>query len=200
MESPAAKVEPTPLLLASPGFTAQNFLDYMKQAATQQGLKQLFALINKTVVAHSSSNSSAALSEVLASKAVTNQMTNTRFARESQLLDRFYDSLRKDDGKASYGVKDVEKCVERGAVGAGGGVLLISNKLFRSQDIAERRRWVECVEKVKAAGGDVRVLSDVHESGQRLEMLGGVAALLNYPIFDLEDEDNEGDEDDETAG
>jgi len=40
-------------------------------------------------------------------------------------------------------------------------------------------------------GGEVRVLSSEHESGRRLEGLGGIAAILTFPLEDL-DEDEEG--------
>lgn len=143
-------------------------------------------------VTHSSSSNLSALSEVLASPAVTAKLQDTKFARETQLIDRFYESLRKDDGRAWYGPDDVERCVEKGAVGRGGGVLLISNRLFRAQDVAERKRWVALVDRVKGVeGGEVRVLSEVHESGKRLEALGGIAAILTYPIFDVDDGDDE---------
>ncbi|MBW4971697.1 hypothetical protein KZY98_14660, partial [Croceibacter atlanticus] len=33
-------------------------------------------------------------------------------------------------------------------------------------------------------GGEVRVLSSDHESGKRLDGLGGIAALLTFPIAD----------------
>lgn len=106
--------------------------------------------------------------------------------------------LRKDDGRAWYGPKEVEKAVEKGAVGRGGGVLLISNSLFRAQDVASRRRWVELVDKVNdVEGGEVRVLSSEHESGKRLEGLGGVAAILTFPLDDL---DESGDEDELANG
>jgi protein pelota len=74
--------------------------------------------------------------------------------------------------------------------------------LFRSQDIATRRRWVKVVDDVKAEGGEVRVLSSMHESGKRLEGLGGIAAILTYPIEDLDEglEDDEGAEAEAEAG
>ena len=78
--------------------------------------------------------------------------------------------------------------IERGAVGKGGGVLLISNSLFRSQDIQTRKKWVGVVDAVKEQGGEVRVLSSMHESGKRLEGLGGIAAILTYAIEDLDEE------------
>ena len=93
--------------------------------------------------------------------------------------------------QVAQGVKEVLQCVEKGAVGRGGGVLLISNNLFRNQDTTERKKWVALVDRVKdVEGGEVRVLSEAHESGIRLEALGGIAALLSYPIYEL-DEDEE---------
>ncbi len=72
-------------------------------------------------------------------------------------------------------------------------MLLISDSLFRSLDIRVRKRWVSLVDRVKdVEGGEVRVLSSLHESGKRLEALGGVAAILTFPIADL-DEDEEDD-------
>jgi protein pelota len=131
----------------------------------------------------------------LKSPAVTSQLKDTKFARETRLIDNFYDSIRRDDGKAWYGVKEVLQCIEKGAVGRGGGVLLINNNLFRSQNVEERKKWVALVDRVRdVEGGEVRVLSEAHESGKRLAALGGLAAMLSYPIYELEDEENEGGE------
>ena len=58
----------------------------------------------------------------------------------------------------------------------------------------ERQRWVSLVDRVRdVEGGEVRVLSSDHESGRRLDGLGGVAAILTFPI---EDHDEEREEDD----
>lgn len=187
--------EPRPLLLASPGFLAQNFYAYMKKVAQEGNNKALSTLLPVVTVTHSSNAQLSSLAEVLKSPGVTSRLRNARFQRETQLLDQFSESLRRDDGKAWYGPKEVMKCVEKGAVGRGGGVLLISNDLFRAKDVKERRKWVALVDKVREEeGGEVRVLSSAHESGKRLEALGGVAALLTYPIYDLdEEEDIDGD-------
>jgi len=73
-------------------------------------------------------------------------------------------------------------------------VLLISNGLFRSQEIEVRKRWVKLVDEVKEQGGEVRVLSSMHESGRRLESLGGVAVICTWPIEDLDDGEVEEDD------
>ena len=183
-----------PLLLASPGFTASSFQQYIKTQAASGANKQLLQLLPKITVTHSASAHLHSLSEVLSSQAVTSKLSDTKFARETQLMDRFYELMRKDDARAWYGPKECEAAVERGAVGKGGGVILISNALFRSQEIKTRQRWVKLVDEVKEQGGEVRVLSSMHESGKRLEGLGGIAAILTYPIEDLGDGGNEEDD------
>lgn len=180
--------DPKPLLLASPGFTASSFQQFIKGQASNSANKQLQQLLPKIIVAHSASAHLHSLSEVLSSSAVMSKLSDTKFARETILMDKFFELIRKDDARAWYGPKECEAAVERAAVGKGGGVLLISNALFRSQDIRVRQRWVKLVDEVKEQGGEVRVLSSMHESGKRLEGLGGIAAILTYPIEDLDQE------------
>jgi len=190
--------ESKPILLASPGFTAASFQKHIVDTATSTGNKPLLANKSNFIVVHSSSGHLHSLNEVLKSPEVLVRLKDTKYARETRLMDDFMTLLRKDDGRAWYGPKEVEKAVEKGAVGRGGGVLLISNSLFRAQDVASRRRWVELVDKVKdVEGGEVRVLSSEHESGKRLEGLGGVAAILTFPLDDL---DESGDEDELANG
>ncbi|KAA8647287.1 putative translation factor pelota [Aspergillus tanneri] len=180
-----------PILLASPGFVAAGFQKYIQSVATTStpGLKRLLPSI---VVVHSASGYLHSLAEVLQSPAVKTILADTKYARETKLMDEFLDQLRKETNKATYGPREVESAVDQGAVGRGGGVLIISNRLFRSQDVAERKRWVSLVDRVRdVEGGEVRVLSSDHESGRRLDGLGGIAALLTFPIVeeDMESED-----------
>lgn len=135
------------------------------------------------------------LAEVLKSPAVKARLSDTKYARETAIMDTFFENLRKETNKATYGPKEVESAVDQGAVGRGGGVLLISNRLFRAQNVAERQRWVSLVDRVREVeGGEVRILSSDHESGQRLEGLGGVAALLTFPILEEDSEEGSGDD------
>lgn len=187
----AADSKSPPLLLASPGFTASSFHKYILASAQRANDKPLVNYARTSIlVTHSSSGHVHALSEVLKTPAVLSRLSDTRYARETALMERFFELLRADDGRAWYGPKEVERAVEKGAVGRGGGVLLISNKLFRAQDVAERKRWVGLVEQVRGQeGGEVRVLSSAHESGKKLEGLGDVGAILTFPLLDLDEEE-----------
>ncbi|KAI2084611.1 Translation factor pelota [Ophidiomyces ophidiicola] len=180
-----------PVLLASPGFTATSFQKHIQAASS--GKPELKSLLDNTIVVHSSSGHVHSLAEVLQSPTVQARLSNTKYARETAIMDTFYTHLRMDTNKATYGAKEVESAVDQGAVGRGGGILLISNRLFRSQSVHERRRWVSLVDRVRdVEGGEVRVLSSDHESGKRLDGLGGVAAILTFPIIedDHEEDDN----------
>jgi len=178
---------PKPLLLASPAYTATQFQSFIKAQAASGTNKGLQELLPKITVAQSASGHLHSLNEVLSSPAVTAKLSDTKFARETQLVDHFFTLIRKEDNRAWYGPRESEKAVEQGAVGKGGGVLLISNGLFRSQEIEVRKRWVKLVDEVKEQGGEVRVLSSMHESGRRLESLGGVAVICTWPIEDLDE-------------
>lgn len=180
-----------PVLLASPGFVAAGFQKYIQSEAStaMPGLKRLLPSV---VVVHSASGYLNSLSEVLQSPAVKNMLSDTKYARETRLMDDFLDQLRNETNKATYGPREVESAVDQGAVGRGGGILIMSNRLFRSQDVAERKRWVSLVDRVRdVEGGEVRILSSDHESGRRLDGLGGIAALLTFPIIedDLDSEE-----------
>ncbi|KAI1653222.1 hypothetical protein F4813DRAFT_276815 [Daldinia decipiens] len=183
---------PRPLLLASPGFVAGDFKKYISDEGARRTDKTMMAMAKEATVVHSSSGHLHSLNEILKSSEVTATMKNMKFSKETRIMDDFFDKLRKDDGRAWYGTAPVEKAVREGAVGRGGGVLLINNSLFRSMDIATRRRYVAMVDKVKEDGGEARILSSDHESGQRLDALGGIAAILTYPMLDLDEDDETG--------
>ena len=65
--------------------------------------------------------------------------------------------------------------------------LLITDDLFRNSDIARRQKFVELVNSVKDSGGTVHVFSSLHVSGEQLAQISGIAAILRFPLPDLED-------------
>lgn len=185
--------QPRPLLLASPGYVATNFKHYIAEEGAKLADKKLMSLAKNVTITHSSSGNVHSLNEVLKNKEVLALMKERKSTSETKYMDELSERLRKEDGRAWYGIKPVAKAVAEGAAGRGGGVLLINNDLFRSQDINTRKQYVALVDKVKEDGGDARVLSSDHESGKRLEGMGGVAAILTYPMFDLDESDDEDD-------
>jgi len=92
-------------------------------------------------------------------------------------------------------VKHVELALQQQAV----ETLLISDELFRAQDIQVRARYVALVDGVREAGGVVRIFSSLHVSGEQLGQLSGVAAILRFPLPDPEEDDDDDDDDDDAV-
>lgn len=180
------------VLVASPGFVKDQFTDYMFSQAQKMDDKSLMENKSKFVLVHSSSGFKHSLKEVLSDPAVTAKLTDTKAASEVKILDDFYTMLQVDSDKAYYGVKHCERAAEEQAV----EILLISDGLFRAQDIGQRKRYVALVDSVRENGGDVRIFSSLHVSGEQLGQLSGVAAILRFPMPEEEDyQDRDSDSD-----
>ncbi|KAJ3074447.1 hypothetical protein HDU98_011230 [Podochytrium sp. JEL0797] len=172
------------LIVASPGFYKDQLLEYMKQQAIQTENKPFLQFLPKLLLIHCSSGQKHALGEALQDVGVQSRLEDTKFAVEVRALAKFFEMLSRDPDRAFYGFKHVEMAAEKGAI----GTLLLSDDLFRSNDIATRKKYIALVEHIKSTGAAVMILSSLHTSGEQLKNLTGIAAILNFPLPDLEDE------------
>ncbi|KTW31947.1 mRNA surveillance protein pelota [Pneumocystis jirovecii RU7] len=173
------------ILIASSGFVGEGLIKYIFNEAIKVDNKGLLQSRPKFLQLHCSSGHMHSLNEVLNSPSVSAKLIDTKFAQETMALNRFYKTLHNNETKAWYGIKEVFLAAERGAI----ETLLISDMLFRSNDVNERRRYVKLVETVKQNGGKVLIFSSLHESGHQLNQLSGIAAILTFPInIDVNDE------------
>ncbi|KAG5437929.1 hypothetical protein PCANB_000275 [Pneumocystis canis] len=148
------------ILIASPGFVGEELIKYIFNEANKVANQMLLQSRSKFLQIHCSSGHMHSLHEVLRSPKVLTKLENTKFAQETAALDKFYKVLYNDETKVWYGKKEVSLAIEHGSV----DTLLISDMLFRSNDINERRYYVKLVETVKQNGGKVLVFSSLHES------------------------------------
>ncbi|CAG8716016.1 35551_t:CDS:2, partial [Racocetra persica] len=175
------------VILASPGFVKDQLREYIFAEALKQDIRPLLENKSKFILIHCSSGHKHSLQEVLQDSAVQSQLANTKFAKEIVALDKFFKMLNEDPDRAFYGWDHVRKAEERGAI----GTLLLSDGLFRSADIPTRRKYIRLVESVRSSGGKVLTFSSLHVSGEQLNQLTGVAAILNFPLPDIESEEEE---------
>ncbi|OCH92923.1 pelota [Obba rivulosa] len=166
------------IVIASPGWVRDAVYDHIISEATKTGNKALLGARNKFMKVHVTSPHVHSLVEVLKSPEVAASLKETKFAREGMMLDRFFKMLGSDEMRAWYGPGHVSLAGDRGAI----GTLLISDELFRASDPAERKKYVQLVEDVKQKGAEVLIFSSMHESGQQLNQLTGIAAILTFPL------------------
>ncbi|GBC05123.1 hypothetical protein RclHR1_06050001 [Rhizophagus clarus] len=175
------------VILASPGFVKDQCYEYIFAEATRQDIRQLIENKRKFVLIHCSSGHKHALQEVLQDPSIQKQLSDTKYSQEVLTLDRFFKMLNDEPDRAYYGWNHVRKAGGEGAI----GTLLLSDELFRSADISTRKKYIELVESVRAGGGKVMIFSSLHVSGEQLNQLTGVAAILNFPLPDIEEEEEE---------
>lgn len=139
--------------------------------------------MDRIILAHASCAYPHAVREVLASPAAKAAVADTASARGAAALDAFMETLASDPARAFYGPGHVAAAAELGAI----STLLLSDSLFRCATPSKRAAYTSLADDVRAAGGGVHILSAAHASGEALDRITGVAALLRFPAPQLED-------------
>lgn len=172
------------VVIASPGFTKDQFRDYLFLEAARRDLRVIIENKQRLVLAHATSGYKHSLKEVLDTPGVMALIKDTKAAQEVRALQDFFNMLTNDPARACYGPKHVEIAHEQYAAVQ---TLLITDTLFRNTDIATRQKYVNLVENVKKSNSTVHIFSSMHVSGEQLAQLTGIAAILRFPLPQLED-------------
>ncbi|KAL1560175.1 CDP-diacylglycerol--glycerol-3-phosphate 3-phosphatidyltransferase [Salvia divinorum] len=170
-------------VIASPGFTKDQFYKHLLLEAERRQLRSVIENKSRIILVHTTSGYKHSLREVLDAPNAMNMVKDTKVAQEVQGLKGFFAMLSNDPDRACYGPKHVEVAHERMAI----QTLLITDELFRSSDVATRKKYVNFVDSIKASGGTVLIFSSMHVSGEQLTQLTGIAAILRFPFPDLDD-------------
>jgi protein pelota len=187
-------------MIGSPGFVKDDFYKYIVKESIRREDRVLIENKHKFLLAKASSGHKHALDEVFADPQIMAQIEDTKVAKEVAVIGQFMRMIDTDPERAYYGYAHVQKAQESLAIDS----LLVADQLFRADNIQTRRKYVDLVEDVRESGGKVYIFSSMHVSGQQLMQVSGLAAILRYPLPDIEDaveqdlSDNEvADEDDE---
>lgn len=160
-----------PIVIIGPGFIKNEFANYLKKNAPD---------LAPHIVAVKSVSSAgiAGVHEALRCGILAPVTKRVRAAEETNEVEEIFSRLGKGRRDVTYSLSEVEKAVGYGAV----NLLLIADRLLRETEDQERRRMEELMRNVEEKGGRVMVVSTEHEAGEKLISLGGVAALLRFPV------------------
>lgn len=120
------------------------------------------------------------LGKVLGDPAVTDLVKDVKVGAFREL----WEMVCNDSGRACYGEAEVERAREVRAI----ETLLICDELYRNNEVGTRKRYEGLVKSVKEGGGKALVYSSMHVSAPQLSQLTGVAAILRFPLPDLEED------------
>jgi protein pelota len=171
------------IVLGSPGFVKDDFFQYIKEESVRRDDRPFIENKSKFVLCKASSGHKHSLEEIFNDPTVAAQMTETKVAKEVQVLHKFMRLMETDPDKAYYGYHHVLKAHEQLAIDS----LLVTDELFRASNVQLRKQYVQLVESVRENGGQVFIFSSMHVSGQQLQQVSGIAAILRYPLPDLDE-------------
>ena len=155
-----------PLVIAGPGFVKDDFAKYLKGKDS--------VLAGRAVVVETRRIGRGAVQDVIGLGAIEKLIGDLQLGREVRLMDEILLRISQD-GAVAYGIGDVAKAIGYGAVEQ----VIMTDTLIHDPAVA---RLIEDAEKMRS---QVTVLSSSFEPGERLDALGGIAALLRYPLAGL---------------
>jgi protein pelota len=160
------------IVLAGPGFTKQDALDYIEEHASE--------VAEKITTVDTAAVGDRGVHEVLKRGAVEEIQEETRIAEEAAYIDDLTERIAQGS-EAAYGPEEVAQAAEYGAVER----LLVLDEALR-RERGDEGEWDvdvdEVVTTVERQGGDVTVFSAEFDPGQQLRNLGEIAALLRYRL------------------
>jgi protein pelota len=158
------------IIIAGPGFVKDHFRETLASA----GIKNLPSV----VVESTNTIGVPAAKEILGRGVIGKAIESVKLEVETQLIEKLIENLAKDNGLATYGDKEVERAVQFGAVEE----LLITDKKLREGDENQRRRMDRLIRNAEKTRSTFHIVSTDHPSGDQLQNLGGIAAILRFKM------------------
>jgi protein pelota len=152
------------MVVAGPGFEKDNFFDFVKDKN---------AKLAKQITLESASNTGGqGIYELLNKGALDRILRESRFAEETKAVERFIAEAAGRNPKATYGLKNVEKALEMGAVEE----LLLLDEL-----LMDKREQIEgLLESAEKTGTKVMIVSHENEISKKLKAFTGITAILRF--------------------
>ncbi|KAK6943918.1 eRF1 domain 3 [Dillenia turbinata] len=166
-------------IIASPGSMKDEFKSHLLSLK----LKQIEDKKSKIILVNTTSGNEKSLKEVISDSNIINAIKDTSTGIEIRVFKEFQSALLKDEGRACYGPTNVDVASELMAI----ETLLITDELYKNEEIHVRKKYVELVKMVKKWGGKALVFSRLTSMGEELATLTGVAAILRFPLHNPDD-------------
>ena len=152
------------IVIAGPGFYKNDFFDYLKDKHRD--------LAKISIIESTGSGGRVGIHEVLKKGTVEKLTVENRVASEMGAVNNFLEEIAKNSSKVTYGIKQTSDAINLGAV----------DKLLVLDNVVAKDNLSQLMDMVENMKGEVMIISSQHEGGKQLESLGGIAAVLRYPI------------------
>jgi len=161
-----------PIVVLGLGFIKNYFVKYLEERMTE---------LSEKIIDIKSVNSTgqAGVYEALRSGILTKALRHVRIAEEAEAVEEVLKRLGRERANVTYGLAEVEKAIGLGAVEK----LLLTDTRLREASDEERQILEKLMKEAEEKRGGITIISTEHEAGVKLSSLGGIAALLRFPIY-----------------
>lgn len=175
------------IIIASPGFLQSEFYNYLHDNASKLGILNAFQQ-NKFIQATVSTGYPQDLDGLLARPEMQQHVQELKATVQAKCMDTFLKQLNLADDTTALGEEFVIKCAKDGAIKD----LYVTDNYIRMLPLDKRLQFLELKDQLEQSGVEVVVFSVRHQSGEQLQELGGIAAILKYPVHQEEPLDDDG--------
>ncbi|MEM4337136.1 MAG: mRNA surveillance protein pelota, partial [Candidatus Woesearchaeota archaeon] len=157
------------IIVASPGFWKEYFIKSVKDSSIKR----------KIITANCNSVSESGLNEVIKSEELLKILKDERVAIESAVVEDILKEIAKN-GLVAYGEKEVYEAAQNLNI----KVLVITEKFIMKKNEEEMKVLDSIIKNCEEKKTEIYIISSEHESGRKIDGLGGIAALLRFKIYD----------------
>ena len=154
-------------------------IKWLKKLSLLKKIKKNFPALAKIIfLATCNSLGKNGVEEVLKRKEVETVLKKDRTTKETILVEELLKEISLDQN-AAYGLEEVIAAGDASAIKK----LLITDELIHALREQEQFDSInELMKKVDKTKGEVHIITTDHESGKKLQGLGGIGAILRYKL------------------
>jgi len=159
------------VVIASPLFWKDEVLKRLKDKHSD--------IVEKVRLEDVSTGGKRGVVELLKRGALDRIVKGTALQKEFELVESLLIEIAKDSKLARYKITPVKEAAEAGAI----KILLVTDKLI--EDMREKKQYDklnELFDSTEKTKGEIHIISSKYEAGDKLDGLGGIAAVLRFKI------------------
>lgn len=160
------------LVISGPGFLKEKFAKMLRENLNITGIG-----VN-IIVEHSSTGGVRGAHEVIKSSVLRKFIKHFELTEKEKLFEEVMRRLSLEPEKIAIGLNEVARASELGAV----EYLLILDRTLKDLACKESKTLEKILSNIEEYSGKVKIYTTHHDAGVQLKALGGIVALLRYPI------------------
>ena len=162
----------TKIIVTGPTEVKRAFINYVEEKS--QKIRKKITIIDGVDLAGQEG-----IYMALKHPAIKEFMKNSELSSATEATEDAIHKISKNDKKAYYSFNDVKKVAGMGAIEK----VMISSKVF---ELTNEEAVILLLDEIDKFDGQIYLLDSSTEVGKQIDLVGGIIALLRYPVYDVD--------------